>query len=237
MGHLDPHKLTPDHPHYYTVNIRTPEYHCADTDWGTMYAAYRDADADHIAYRWAQFMFPFWTEIPQGNFERHINARAWVPIDDTHTMFIMLAHSRLDPMPDLLPNTTGWHGRYRLADNEGNDYNIDREAQAELRSFTGIDRVFAQDQAVTESMGGMVDHALETLAPSDRMIALTRRRMLRAVTDFAGRGIVPPGVDEPGIYMGARSGEFVAPRDLEWRRVYDEKLAGAFRVGELLPAE
>ena len=90
-GHLNHRDLTPDNPHYYTVFSRTPEYHCAETPWGTMYAAYRDADADHVHYRMAHYLFPFWTEIPQGDFEQHFNARAWVPMDDTHTMFVQLA--------------------------------------------------------------------------------------------------------------------------------------------------
>ena len=86
-------------------------------------------------------------------------------------------------------------------------------------------------------MGPIVDHAFETLAPSDRMIAQTRRRMLRAVQAFKDEGVVPPGVDDPAIFMGARSGQFVAPRHAEWQRVYREKLAASRRVTGLVPAE
>jgi phthalate 4,5-dioxygenase oxygenase subunit len=236
MGHLDHRTLTPDNPHYYTVYSRTPEYHCTETEWGTMYAAYRDADADHVHYRWAQYLFPFWTEIPQGDFQQHFNARAWVPMDDTHTMFIMLASDTFDT-PKLQPNTTDWYGRFRLAANRTNDHNINRDAQRRMLSYTGIDGVHTQDQAITESMGPIVDHAFETLAPSDRMIAQTRRRMLRAARAFKDEGVVPPGVDDPAIFMGARSGQFVAPRNAEWQRVYREKLAASRRVTSLVPAE
>jgi phthalate 4,5-dioxygenase len=56
---------------------------------------------------------------------------------------------------------------------------IDRTAQ-KSESFTGIGSIHGQDQAVTESMGGITDHGFENLAPSDLMIARTRRRLLRA---------------------------------------------------------
>jgi hypothetical protein len=36
------------------------------------------------------FLFPFWTQTPQGAFDR-VNSRAWVPMDDTHTMFLSLS--------------------------------------------------------------------------------------------------------------------------------------------------
>jgi phthalate 4,5-dioxygenase len=234
-GHRDPRTMTPDDPYYFTVSSRAPEYHCAETPWGTMYAAYRDADADHLHYRCAQYLFPFWTGIPQGDFARHINARAWVPMDDTHTMFVMLTIAPFE-VPELLPNTTDWYGRYRLAGNSTNDYNIDREAQARMESFTGIPTVHQQDQAITESMGPIVDHSFENLAPSDLMIAQTRRRMLGTLRAFTDHGVVPPGVDDPAIFLGARSGQYVAPRAAEWQATYRERLAAAKRVADLVTA-
>ena len=38
-------------------------------------------------------MFPFWTQTPQGEFPRNIQARAWVPLDDAHTMMIFWRRS------------------------------------------------------------------------------------------------------------------------------------------------
>jgi len=46
--------------------------------------------------------------------------------------------------------------------------------------YSGIDGIHLQDQAITESMGPIVDHTFEHLAPSDRMITHTRRRLLMA---------------------------------------------------------
>jgi phthalate 4,5-dioxygenase len=234
-GHLDPKNLSRDDPSFYAVLNRSPDYHFAEMPWGTMYAAFRDADKDHVHYRCAQYLFPFWAEIPQGELADLVVARAWVPMDDTHTMFVMFA-TRPFPGVELLPNTTGWYGRFRARANETNDYEIDRAAQARMASYTGLKAIHLEDQMITESMGPAVDHGFETLAPSDLMIAQTRRRILRAVKDFAETGRTPPGVDDHAIYMGARSGQFIAPRGADWQAEYKARLASAKRFAERAPA-
>ncbi len=241
-GAVDPDTIDPASQSRYNALDRAPSYDVADTPWGTMYGAWRPADNGARSWRIAQFLFPFWTMPPDGDFEGHVWARAWVPMDDTHTMFIQLAWNRstrgvretIDgtPLPGLgydyefLPNTTDWHGRWRLALNQSNDYGIDREIQAE-GSFTGIDGLMLQDQAITESMGPITDHSLETLAPSDRMIVRTRDRLRDAALAFADDGTVPPGVDDPETYLGARSGDFLADGETDWRDAYAERMRGA----------
>ena len=102
----------------------------------------------------------------------------------------------LDRVSPTLPNTADWFGRWRPVANQSNDYLIDREAQRTI-SYTGIDGVFPQDSAVTESMGDISDRTLENLAPSDRMIVMTRRRLLDAVASAAGQRHGPARVDDP----------------------------------------
>src|SRR5262249_48360548 len=159
-----------------------------DTDWGTMYAAYRPAEVGQTYWRFANFLFPFWTQTPQGAFDR-VNSRAWGPVGDGHTMFgsltwtglpmgrAVISNSRGLPgstlTMDFLPNTTDWYGRWRLAGNERNDWLVDRAAQKTGGIFSGITGIQAQDQAITESMGPITDHAFENLGPSDIMIART----------------------------------------------------------------
>ena len=63
---------------------------------------------------------------------------------------------------------------------QGNDWGMDRAAQRSKAIYSGIDGIHLQDQAITESMGPIVDHACEHLAPSDQMITRTRRRLLMA---------------------------------------------------------
>ena len=243
-GSVAPDDVPADNLIRYTVTNRAPEYHVADTDWGTMYAAYRPAEAGQTYWRFANFLFPFWTQTPQGAFDR-VNSRAWVPMDDTHTMFVSLtwknlpasraglSHTRNLPgsklTMDFVPNTTDWYGRWRLAGNQGNDWLIDREAQKSGGIYTGIVGIQAQDQAITESMGPVIDHGFEHLGPSDKMITRTRRRLLRAARALRKDGTVPPGVDDPDIFVNVRSGDFLADEKTGWRDAYEAQLHAAIR--------
>ena len=79
----------------YQVACRSPEYHVADTEWGTMYAAYRPTEDERIYWRFAQFGFPFWAQVPQGSIIDRVSARAWVPMDDHHTMSVTLNWTKM----------------------------------------------------------------------------------------------------------------------------------------------
>jgi phthalate 4,5-dioxygenase len=237
-GSVRPEQVGDDNLLRYQVGNRAPAYHVTDTDWGTMYSAYRPAEDGQTYWRFAHFGLPFWTWVPQGEITDRVQARAWVPMDDTHTMFVSLTWKKMSRMPPLkngqpipgarpeleyLPASTDWYGRWRPAANAANDYRIDRDAQRSDRIYTGISHIHMQDQAITESMGPIVDHGFEHLAPSDQMITRTRRRLLLAARALRDRGTVPPGVDQPGVYARARSGECVASGD-DWQAVYDDQL-------------
>ena len=127
----------------------------------------------------------------------------------------------------LLPNTTDWLGRWRMAAHARNDWLIDRAAQRSNTIYTGIDGVHLQDQAITESMGPIVDHAWEHLAPSDIMITRTRRRLLRAARALREVGALPPGVENAEVYRGARGGYLVSASTDAWQELYASELAAA----------
>jgi len=237
------------HPLEHTAVERAPEYKVRDTPWGTSYGAYRavkNGGAAQTYWRFANFMFPFWTQTPQGEFPQHIHARAWVPLDDTHTMFIFVRwrtkmKTSLAPLKsgkplgggkpsaEYQPVSTEWLGRWRLKASEGNDWMIDREAQRSNRIYSGIDHIALQDQAVTESMGGITDHSKEHLGPGDLMIARTRRRALQAARAFRD-GTPAPGVDAPEVFMAARSGYFEMHQSVDWQKAYEEQMRAAKRA-------
>jgi phthalate 4,5-dioxygenase len=244
--------IDPDHLERFQFTDRAPRYHARPTDWGTMYAAYRPAEAGHLYYRFAHFVFPFWTLFPNGPLTDNVLAQGWVPMDDTHTMAftfswtrktpVLSFNKRGEPLPLLdrvsptLPNSTDWFGRWRPVANQTNDYLIDREAQRTI-SYTGIAGVFPQDSAVTESMGDISDRTLENLAPSDRMIVMTRRRLLDAVRALEDKGTVPPGVDDPNVSASARSGDLIAPEGQPWLEAYEQALGQALHPVLALAAE
>ena len=254
-GAIDWKTLMPGSTWYYSLKDKQPEYSVETTDWGTMYGAYRPAEAGSNYWRVAHFMFPFWTIPPDGDFSTHVVARAWVPLDDTHCMFFIWVWNHTtpkerlladgQPIPgvnfgtfNMLPNTTDWLGRFRLGTNSSNDYMINREAQRDGSSFSGLHNITLEDQAMTESMGGITDHAWEHLAPSDLMIVRTRRHMAEAARNFVEKGIVPPGVDNPETFMGARGGEFVAPDKLKFTDAYAREMqASQNPTGKLQAAE
>jgi nitrite reductase/ring-hydroxylating ferredoxin subunit len=248
-GHVDANELPEDNLLRYTVQNRTPEYYVADSDWGTTYAAHRQAGDGRTYWRFANFLMPFWTQTPQGEFPHQVDIRAWVPMDDTHTMFVHLswngrkrAIGTVKKDGSLLPgfgfghryqpNTTDWHGRWRLEDGEANDWGIDREAQLANTIYTGIDNIHMQDQAVTESMGPITDHAFEHLAPSDQMVARTRRRLLQAARALRDKGTPPPGIEHPEVFYGSRGGFFFTQPRTDWRDLYAEQLRVAVRPAE-----
>ena len=227
----------PNDPTRFGAIHKDPEYKVSDTDLGTFYGCYRPADPGLTYWRIAHFMFPCWTLAPFIDFNHYRLARAWVPLDDTHMMFVMVAHKDSRPgarnrtatpagtgvRDTHLPNTTDWLGRWRLRGNRANDYEIDREVQR-TQSYTGIEGIHMQDQAVTESMGEITDHTWEHLAPSDLMITKTRRRILAALQAHMKDGTVPPAVDDPEVQALQRGGSFVAPKEHDWRRAYEDRI-------------
>jgi phthalate 4,5-dioxygenase len=248
-GHVEADELAEDDPIRHTVAIRAPQYHIADTGWGTTYAGYRTAGSGRTAWRFGNFLFPFWTQVPNGEFGQHVQVRGWVPLDDEHTMYCVLwwkrgvsAMNQQDPAfkdgapiggmgrrNEFLPNTTDWLGRWRLAANATNDWQIDRAAQRDNTSYSGIDSIHLQDQAVTESMGPILEHTLEHLAPSDQMITRTRRRLLMAARALRDSGAPPPGVDNIEVFHDARGGYFVGDDASGWQEAYAGQLALAWR--------
>lgn len=226
---------------YYTVADRAPRYHVIDTDSGTMYAAYRPAETDTYYYRFAQFLMPCFTMIPTNALGIQVITRAWVPLDDDHTMFWTIsaptakgeraagprtaatgaAFTGTAHGPVFLENTSDWLGRWRLKNNAGNDYGLDRVLQRAGKtsgidgSYTGINGIHLQDQAITESMGAVYARHQEHLGTSDAMVIKTRRRLLRAAKALRDHGTVPPGVDDPAAYR-VRSGGTILPRDADW---------------------
>ena len=219
----------------YALSRRAPTYEVVETDSGVMYGACRPAE-DNISYwRIANFLFPFWAMVPTGVLGLEVRARAWIPMDDHHTLALTIGRlprgtarvgrQTVGPV-ETLPNTTDWYGRWRLAANASNDYRQDREMQR-TRSYSGITGIHLQDQAITESMGPVTDFSFEHMAPSDIMVTQTRRLLLNAVTAHMRNGTLPPGVHDPEVARGARGGEFLAPEGRSLIESYREQLRAA----------
>src|SRR5437667_358265 len=91
LGAAKPEDAPPGTFQQYLLTDRSPRYSVVETDYGTMYGAHRPAHDGFDYWRMAQFLFPFHTMIPPGVMGLQVVSRAWVPMDDTHMMFIMMA--------------------------------------------------------------------------------------------------------------------------------------------------
>lgn len=256
VGGVEADHVAEDSMYRWGLVDRAPRYHVRETEWGTMYAAYRPADPGKLFYRFAHFIFPCFALIPDGAFESMIQATLSVPLDDNHTMTYNLSWVNREaslrymkdntPIPgltvkwDYLPYENDWFGRWRLTQNKQNNYLIDRDLQRSGRSYSGIEGIGQQDQAMIESMEGdepgIVDRMLEHLAPSDRMITVTRRRLLAAAAAHQKDKTVPPTVAQPELTRTARGGTFVAPDDIDWREAYARQVEVSRSPGGFLLA-
>lgn len=242
VGSVEDDEVDPTNMHSVAITDRMPAFEVADAPWGTLAGAYRPAaNGQDVYWRICHYVFPFWALFPDGTFADNVTANAWVPMDDTHTMVFNFAWvKRTQPLRttvdgqtiaglefrhNFLPNTSDWFGRFKLAQNAQNDYEVDRKAQAQV-SFTGITGITLQDQYITESMGPLVDRTYEHLVSSDRMIVQTRMRLIKAARALEA-GTVPPGVDDPEVVDGARGGAYDAPQGENWLEGYNARLAQA----------
>jgi hypothetical protein len=142
-------------------------------------------------------------------------------MDDETTMVYNWEHSTTDPLTDedRLERRLG-NGpmdvdqtTFRSKRNRENNYLLDRRVQ-KTETFTGIDGVNAQDRAVQESMGGIVDRTREHLGPADKAVIQARRLLLQAITTVEAGG-TPLGV--AATYYTLHPAEAVLPRDSDWR--------------------
>jgi hypothetical protein len=105
------------------------------------------------------------------------------------------------------------------------DWGIDRRAQ-KTETFTGIDGIDAQDHAVQESMGPIVDRTHEHLVRTDLAVISARRALLGAIRSVE-RGETPLGVGRS--YYRLRAIEKILEPEIQWR----EALAAEFSVAAL----
>jgi len=248
-GHNKKNHFEPGTVDYYRYENRHPKYDAMEAPWGTTYCAYRAAGPDDAYYRIGHFLLPFWTMAPSEPLD-FIRTRAWVPVDDEHSMLIVFSQ----PMPEwdprrkdgskiwgstlqlnYLPNTTDWYGRYRILENRANDHTIDREMQ-KTGNYTGLAGIPTQDQMITESMGPIEDRTKEHLGTSDKMIALTRRVILRNILAYReGNLASPPGSADPTTHTGVRGGWVVTPKEIDWLDEFNRRRGETWTDGNIAP--
>ena len=109
---------------------------------------------------------------------------------------------------------------YRPVRKRENEWMIDRQVQ-KYETFTGIEGINVQDQAVQESMGSIVDRSKENLATSDMAIVIAWRLLMGAASTVADGGD-PPGV---GVsYYNVRAIDSILAADAVWQSELMEQM-------------
>ena len=202
----------------YSYRDRAARFHVEDTDGGILIGAKRNAEEDSSYWRISRWLFPWITMIPR---EPKGPARSGliVPIDDENCWFFLVRWDPYKPLEGeyteaprdgMIPGT--WLGQA----NKSNHYMIDRQVQ-KTETFSGIpDRMGrAQDAAMTDSMGAIVDRTEEHLGTTDAAIIRMRRRLIQGANDLR-EGIEPYAASHPEVFK-VRSGGAVLPRGVHFK--------------------
>src|SRR6185312_16324714 len=114
-------------------------------------------------------------------------------------------------------------GTYIPRANRTNDYLVDRKAQKEKKTFSGVVGIAIQDQATQESMGPIQDRTKERLGTSDAGIIAARQRLIDAAVALRDGGEMPPALDP--AHQRVRSTSIVLPRDVPFQEGAREAMA------------
>ncbi|MBS0343005.1 MAG: aromatic ring-hydroxylating dioxygenase subunit alpha [Proteobacteria bacterium] len=195
------------------------------TPFGLSLFGRRNGEPDSYYWRVTQWLFPWFTLIaPFG--DHALGGHVWVPIDDENcwAWSINWRPDRALEAEELAAMQAGQgiHVAYEAPGsfvpqaNRGNDYMIDRVAQRENRSYSGVFGFSAQDYSLQESMGPIQDHEAENLLPTDKAIVMARRMLSEAAVGMKD-GAEPPALDSS--QQRVRPAGVLLPRDqdpLEW---------------------
>ncbi|MBV9503841.1 MAG: Rieske 2Fe-2S domain-containing protein [Acidobacteriia bacterium] len=203
----------------YHLLDRVPRFTVKKTDYGLVIAVRRNAGEDTYYWRLTQFLLPSHTIIPYQK-GLSIHGHCWVPRDDETCWVWTMSWNPEAPLSaeewKTIREGTFVHAdvdpvSFRPYRNKDNDYQIDR-AEQRNHSMTGIHGFAAQDQAIQESMGPIVDRTRERLGTSDTAIIAMRRLLLQQMR--ALRDDQEPFAAHHGAIYWVRSASLLLKRDV-----------------------
>ena len=203
----------------YHLLDRAPRFTVKKTDYGLVIAVRRNAEEDTYYWRLTQFLLPSHTMIPYQK-GLSIHGHCWVPRDDETCWVWTISWNPEAPLSEedwkAIRQETFVHTgvdpvTMRPYRNKDNDYGIDRREQRKS-SMTGIHGFAAQDQAMQESMGPVVDRTCERLGTSDTAIIAMRRLLLQEIHALQEKR--QPFAAHHGDVYWVRSASMVLKRDV-----------------------
>ena len=216
----------------YNLQDLRPHFEVVESPGGLYIGARRGAGDGQWYWRITQWVMPSFTLIPPRG-DHPIGGHCWVPMDDVHCWVWSSNHHATRALTReeraALEAGKGIHaplipGTFRPVANKDNDYLIDRRAQEEGRSFSGVEGFAMQDASLQESMGRVQDRTRENLVPTDLGIVMARRRLI-AASRLVQKGKSPPGTDPR--HQRVRSVAIVLPQGVAFSEAAGEALVPA----------
>jgi hypothetical protein len=214
----------------YNLKDLRPHFEVVESSGGLYIGARRNAGDGRCYWRITQWVMPSFTLIPPRG-DHPIGGHCWVPMDDENCWAWSTNHHAARALKeeerDALEAGKGIHvplipGTFRPVANKHNDYLMDRKAQKDGRTFSGVEGFAMQDASVQESMGPIQDRTRENLVPTDQGIVMARRRLAAAAQGLE-KGNAPPGTDPH--HQRVRSVSIILPQGVSFREAAEEALA------------
>ncbi len=195
-----------------------PKFEVVESLGGLLIGARRNAGNDQYYWRITQFLLPWFTLIPPFG-DHALGGHAWVPVDDENCIVWSINFHPHRPLSqheiEGINSGSGIHaalipGSFRTVANRDNDYLVDRVAQEDKRSYSGIFGVGMQDSALQESIGRIQDRSREHLGTSDVGIIMARRRLFKAAMAMHEENVQPPALDT--VSQSVRAASILLPK-------------------------
>jgi phenylpropionate dioxygenase-like ring-hydroxylating dioxygenase large terminal subunit len=203
----------------YNLNDLKPFFEVVEADGGLFIGVRRNAEEGHYYWRITPWVMPSFTMIPPRG-DHPVHGHFWIPIDDENCWVFTFDYKVTRALtPDELEAMKAGHGvhnenipgTYRPVQNKDNDYMMDRVAQRQGETFSGVRGIAIQDASLQESMGPVVDRSKERLVSADGGIIKARAKLRDAAEALRDAGVTPPGVDP--AHHRVRSVSIVLPKE------------------------
>jgi phenylpropionate dioxygenase-like ring-hydroxylating dioxygenase large terminal subunit len=202
----------------YNRNDLAPVFDVVDAEAGLYIGVRRNAEDDQYYWRVTPWLMPCFTMVPP-RANHPIHGHFWIPIDDQNCWAWSFDYRVSSPLTATevaqMEDGKSIHARtlpgtFIPVANRRNDYLMDREAQRQGITYSGIESIALQDSSLQESMGAIQDRTREHLVATDRGIVMTRNRLISAIQALQEKGVQPPGTTPDSHRV--RSAAFLAPR-------------------------
>ena len=191
---------------------------------------WKTADPAKSLYWVDPFVVPCHTIVPSARTKLRWIWHAWVPIDDEHHWLYYVHYDPEIAATEQERQTLEYEfghdliepeNEYRSRGNLANMHLLDRDRQ-KRKNYTGIRGIAAQDVAILQSMGPIVDRTKEHIGSKD-ILAVHLRRYLLDLLRRSMAGEQPPGLDSEFSHADIDSRMVIAPSDTKLPEVLDHR--------------